>query len=252
MKLLTKEQILKIVKVVCPDFDTNDDLQWRIEMVLRRKENPTNKASFRVIDRRYANTTEELYEFMTSKMENIGIRNDMINLYNQSTNGVLQQTIVPRIYLSGKPFRKSKVAPEMLQRISENLQAGHSIHRKIYDHIVVRRSVTTGNKLWMIDYDSNDLIKYINIITELLKVTEVVAEYDTKNGKHIIIKPFDKHKLNSIDGWNVDFKITTPKCCCDNENCSSKKERGSFYIKDNEGNEVFDLKLFPSYLVAYL
>ena len=60
----------------------------------------------------------------------------------------------------------------------------------------------------MLDFDSDDAVKCSKTVGELGEHTKVVCTRKTKNGYHILVKPFDRRVLNEFK-HKEDFTLQT-------------------------------------------
>lgn len=86
-------------------------------------------------------------------------------------------------------------ASEYIRRIKEK-QTFKSCN--IYDSCC-EKTKTCGQKLWLIDLDSNSPIRFLNDVTKIGIVDNIVETLPTVNGVHFIMKPFDIRKWNDTD-----------------------------------------------------
>lgn len=179
------EQLNSLLK-----FESDDDF-YMLQIIKRRKENPDVDRNSSTLKTVYLHRENQLME----------IKEDLIWLADKNN---------ARIYLNPnrKSFKKCtcQCLKEFANRISED-----NYHKpyKIFDSVA--GSCGSKNPIWLIDIDWNDISEifnnidniqylkktYINKICELINTLrpegndKVIAQIPTKNGVHILTKPFD-------------------------------------------------------------
>jgi hypothetical protein len=110
----------------------------------------------------------------------------------------------------------SKVGLQMIKKISDHLINGNYRNLKnVYDSVVGENS-HDKDKTWLIDIDTHDR-EFIDSIKVDLEHFQVIAkkeplliEIPSKNGVHIITRPFNPNKLK--EKWSVDIHKDNPTC----------------------------------------
>jgi len=157
-------------------FESDDDFYY-LQILQRKKENPQLGSNSRVIKNYYIGSVE----YLESRYEEI---KGLCNLFNA------------RAMLRLNKRSYSKVAFKTMQNIANSMANGeYSFIKKSYDR-ACGNGHNDKNKTWIIDIDGNfdddyifELVYYINDCRP--KGYKLVTELSTKNGLHIITRPFD-------------------------------------------------------------
>jgi len=179
------EQIKSLLR-----FDSTDDFYF-LQIIKRKKEHPDMPKSVKVIATFYIPSIaklEELTEEIIHMCEYHGAR-AYINLNKRSFE---------------------KMAFQMLKQVTDCiLSKDYAYIRKSYNTVCGRFSnEDKDTKTWIIDVDTKDESFYDPLKKELELIEpvgeKVVAKIDTKNGYHIITKPFNKNKFDWLfNAWAV-------------------------------------------------
>ena len=163
-----------------------DDYFYFIQIIQRKKENPGLGSSNRII-RSYMISSEE--KFDKNIMEII----QMCGAFNARAY----------IHLNRRKF--SKIALECLRHNAELIaNEQYSGIKSSFETIIGRTGgESSGTKTWMIDIDVNDyevvnqIERIINIMEPIDRtVTKLMCVIPTKNGYHMITKPFNRAEFN--------------------------------------------------------
>lgn len=105
-----------------------------------------------------------------------------------------------RIYASLVPRNILKAARDFKHKLIDADYQGdpETFYKNISNHwvssLMIDTSISKEDKLWMFDCDSEEI--YLETKTQLLQYDAPIHyEYRTKNGFHVIVKPFDRSKL---------------------------------------------------------
>ena len=189
------EQIKPLLK-----FDSSDDFYF-LQIFQRRKDNPELKEPMRVIGDYYIYSIEQF-----EKLENHII--EMCTAKNA------------RAYIRLNRRDAKKIGLQMLKRISEMLiQENYRSIKNAYPS-VVGEFHSDKDKSWLIDIDYKDfegqenLLEQIHAdIEQLQKETKREPRMDkipTKNGYHLITRPFNVHLFRKKWPQIVDIHKDNP------------------------------------------
>ena len=169
-------------------FESDDDFYY-LQILQRKKENPQLGSNSRVIKNYYIGSVD----YLESRYEEIR------NLCHQF-NARAMLRLNKRSY--------SKVAFKTMQNIANSMTNGeYSFIKKSYDK-ACRNGHNDKNKTWIIDidgdFDDEWLLGMIRFIDNCKpEGNKLVTQLPTKNGIHLITKPFDlqdfKNKYSEID-----------------------------------------------------
>lgn len=161
-------------------FDSEDDF-YHLQILKRKKDNPELGSNSYVIKTYYVTSTEYLED---KKFE---ITN-LCRLHNA------------RACINLNPRSFEKIAFHTMKKVSDILMnRDYKSVRKAYESVCGE----FGNgkyKSWIIDIDTKD-INEISRVLDLINLQKpeekkFIALLETKNGYHMIVKPFDKSKIN--------------------------------------------------------
>jgi bisphosphoglycerate-dependent phosphoglycerate mutase len=175
-------------------FESSDDFYY-LQILQRKKENPHLGSNSRVIKNYYISSQEYLDEHY-----------DEIKLLCNQFNARAMLRLNKRSY--------SKVAFKAMQNIANSLANGeYSFIRKSYDR-ACGEGHNDSNKKWIIDLDGiieqDYLNKMIDIIYNCQPVGDkILIQLPTKNGLHLITKPFDLRDFRNIYP-NIDIHKDNP------------------------------------------
>jgi hypothetical protein len=177
-------------------FDSENEFYF-LQILSRKKDNPDQSKGLIVIKSYYI---YGLDHFDTILPEVIKIC--------ESTNS--------RAYFRLNKRDDSKVGLQMIKKISDHLMNGNTRSLKnVYDSVVGEFS-HDNDKTWLVDIDTHDreFINSIKVDLESLqyfaKKEPLLIEIPSKNGVHIITRPFNPNKLK--EKWNVDIHKDNPTC----------------------------------------
>jgi hypothetical protein len=157
-------------------FDTSDDFYY-LQILQRKKENPQLGSNSRVIKNYYISSHAYLEQ-----------RYPEIQALCQQFNARAMLRLNKRSY--------SKVAFKTMQNIANSMANGeYSFIKKSYDR-ACGNGHNDSNKTWIVDIDghigTDDLLDLHTFIDTCLPLgPKVVCSLPTKNGWHLITKPFD-------------------------------------------------------------
>lgn len=161
-------------------FDTDDDFYF-IQIIRRRKENPELSSNNKVTKTYYVSSID----YLNSKKEEI------IELCNR-TNA--------RAYINLNRRSYHKIALQMLRKVSDIILNGNpSSVAQAYDSVCGLYS-NEKNKKWVVDIDEDTIddamIEFINNECEPFDDNKEILRVRTKNGFHLITKPFNVKKFH--------------------------------------------------------
>jgi len=169
-------------------FESDDDFYY-LQIIQRKKENPQLGSNSRVIKNYYIGSIEYLER-------RYGEIKELCNQFNARA----------MLRLNKRSYRK--VAFKTMQNIANSMANGdYSFVNKSYDR-ACGNGHNDKNKTWIIDIDGvidNDwlleMVRYIENCKP--EGSKLVIQLPTKNGLHLITKPFDlrdfKNKYSEID-----------------------------------------------------
>jgi hypothetical protein len=169
-------------------FESEDDFYY-LQILQRKKENPEIGSNSRVIKNYYIGSVEYLEK-------RYGEIKSLCNQFNA------------RAMLRLNKRSYSKVAFKTMQNIANSMANGeYSFIKKSYDR-ACGNGHNDKSKTWIIDLDGNFDESYLEAMVQFIddcqpQGNKLVAELPTKNGIHLITKPFDlrdfKSKYPEID-----------------------------------------------------
>ena len=166
---------LELIKSLL-DFKSDDDFYF-VQIILRKKDNPETRGSnnsARIIKAYYIKSIEQLdkqFEEMVLLATNYNARVG-INLNKRSFERMAFHTL-------------KKVTDQILNKDFKSV-------RKAYNSVC--GAFGTGDKLWIVDiddpqFDATEVIEFMDNQQPIGQ--KVVAKIPTKNGYHLIVKPFN-------------------------------------------------------------
>lgn len=176
--MINNIEIIKNIMV----FESEDDFYY-LQILQRKKENELLGSNSRVIKNYYINSLEKLEKYYPEIIQ-------LCNLFNARA----------MIRLNKRSF--SKVAFKTLINISNNMS--NADYKNIFNSYDRACGLTHNdkNKTWIIDIDTfeipSSLIEYIDSLRPIGE--KIITKIPSKNGYHLISKPFDLK----------DFKIKFP------------------------------------------
>jgi hypothetical protein len=186
-------------------FNSDDDY-YHLQILKRKKENPEMKSNNILMCTYYIKSNEQLMK----------MKNDIVAIC-KATNA--------RAYLNlnTKSFKRSSL--DMLQQLAVNIASDQYRSHKLFNRASGRVNSPTNNKTWILDIDDHDwldnnmqnLERILNIC-EPINVNKIIGIVKTKNGKHVITKPFNQHTWGRAtadlaaedDGWGFDIQKNNP------------------------------------------
>lgn len=190
MKINNLYQILHLL-----EFKSSDDFYF-LQIIKRRKENPNLKSNAKVVKSYYITSKEHL----ESKFEEI---KGICNLTNA------------RAYINPTSRSFEKIAFHALKKVTDCIMNKDfkSINNS-YDSVC--GEYASGNKLWVVDVDTDDFNEVLTIAEEINRCDElstqhnpaIVSYIQTINGWHIICKPFN---IKLIEPFRVSHQFDLHK-----------------------------------------
>jgi len=179
------------------DFASDDDF-YLMQLIVRKKDNENIERNFSVIKTYYIRSVDNI----DNKAEEVKF---LCKYFNARAY----------INLNVKSFRKTTlmIMKEFAQRIMDE---NYAQPYKIFDSIAAQ-CVASRNKSWIVDIDCQDGVddRKINEIVNFIdreclpEGIKFVACIPTKNGKHIITKPFDLKRFKE-DYPDIDVHKNNP------------------------------------------
>ena len=169
-------------------FNSVDDFYY-LQILQRKKENPQLGSNSRVIKNYYIKSPE----YLEARYEEI---KDLCNFFNARA----------MLRLNKRSF--SKVAFRTIQNVANSMSNGeYEFIAKSYDR-ACGKCHNDENKTWIIDLDGIITDSYLCEVKTLINSSmpigdKIIVELPTKNGMHLLTKPFDRRafmlKYPSID-----------------------------------------------------
>jgi len=179
------EQISSLMK-----FDNEDEFYF-IQVLQRNKENPELGSNNRLIKAYYCYSLEMLEKY----------KSEMITLAN---------TFNARIYIHLNRRNARMIALEMMEDLAHSIKSNQFYLGKIYSSVCGRHH-SEKDKTWILDVDNltEYYIKSIDgvhmdkvletlAVIEPINTTKVITKIPTKNGFHLICRPFNTQKFTII------------------------------------------------------
>jgi hypothetical protein len=168
-----------------------------LEVIKRRKENPEMEKGTKLIKDFFVYSLEEFDKVVEKMIE-------LCDLHNA------------RAYIRLNVRNAEKIAFKYNQRLAETLTNGEwkSIPN-LYSSVVGKHQAEEkGEKTWIIDLDDEQAkpefyTKVLNVVTGL-NPEAVVALIETKNGLHVVCKPFRRDKFEEIYKGTIDIHPDNP------------------------------------------
>lgn len=161
-------------------FDSEDDF-YHLQIIKRKKENPELGSNSYVVKTYYISSVE----YLDKK------RDEIINLC-QFNNARACINLNPRSF--------ERIAFHTLKKVTDIIMnKDYKSVRKAYES-VCGEYANGKNKSWIIDIDVKDLNE-VKIVSDMIEPInpvgdKVISVLETKNGYHIITKPFDVSKVS--------------------------------------------------------
>ena len=181
-------------------FD-DPDLFYFVQLIRRRKENQKMETHSKLIESYYIYSLDQF-----EKCEQ-----EMIDLCNATQ---------ARAYIRLNRRGDKKIAMQMLKRLADMIVSEQYNIRRLYDSIAGEFHVEP-NKTWLIDVDNpplkyaDDLIDSMVCAISIIPIQDIVSTehvlltVPTKNGCHLIVKPFDLREFKSKYP-NIDIHKDNP------------------------------------------
>jgi len=114
----------------------------------------------------------------------------------------LCETFNARAYIHLNRRSARQVALEMLTDLAENIRTGNVVHLHRIHSTACGRHHSAKDKTWVVDVDHDknvDITKLAADLAELQPVGDkVVATIRTKNGLHLITRPFNSQRFGEL------------------------------------------------------
>jgi hypothetical protein len=177
-------------------FESDGEFYF-LQILSRKKDNPDQTKGLIMIKSYYIYSIDQFDAILP----------EVINICN-STNS--------RAYFRLNRRDDTKVGLQMIKKISEHLINGnHRSLKNVYDSVIGENSYD-NDKTWLIDIDTHerDFIDSIKVdlhhLQTMAKKEPLLVEIPSKNGVHIIVRPFNPNKLK--EKWQVDIHKDNPTC----------------------------------------
>ncbi len=170
------------------EFDSNDDF-YHLQILKRKKENPELGSNSYCVKTYYVTSTDYL-DFKKQEIIDMCISNNAracINLNRRSFERIAFHTL-------------KKVTDQIMNKDYYSV-------RKAYES-VCGSFMNEPNKKWILDFDIKDE-SFLPVLKNQLfhlrpEGEKIIDKIETKNGYHIITKPFDKQAFNYLfSGWHT-------------------------------------------------
>jgi hypothetical protein len=161
-------------------IDFKENSFYFVQVIKRRKENPEMETGERVLKSFYVDSFEA-YDKLTPMMVDLADQNNA------------------RVYINLNKRSYEKVCAEMIKYLTDSLINKQYHTARIAFDKVAGRNRSDSEKKWLLDVDIKDkdylkqIIGYINTLKP--EGDKVYTILETKNGYHIICKPFDPRTL---------------------------------------------------------
>ena len=150
-----------------------------VQVLQRNKENRELGSNNRLIKAYYIYSVEQLEKY----------KEEMI---------VLANTFNARIYIHLNRRNAKMIALEMMEDLAHSIKSNQFYLSKIYSSVCGRHH-SEKDKSWILDIDEEQIsplmLAFIEIECEPLNTTKEIARIKTKNGWHVIVKPFNTLKF---------------------------------------------------------
>lgn len=176
-----KNNLKKILPLLI--FKSKDDFYY-LQILKRKKENPELGSNSRVIKNYYIRSKEQLENYYEEIVT-------LCEIFNARAS----------IRLNKRSFKK--VAFKNMVNVANTMSNGEfQFVRKSYD-----RACGLGHnddkKTWILDLDGDITPSKLNAIKSLLFIEQpegekIIAEIPSKDGLHLIVKPFDCRQFNVV------------------------------------------------------
>ena len=174
------EQISKLLK-----FEDESDFYF-IQVLQRNKENPELGSNNRLVKGYYIDSLQKLEKY----------KEEMIKL---------AQVFNARVYIHLNRRNKRVIALEMLEDLAHCIKSNQFELSKIYNTACGRHK-SEKDKSWIIDVDNiegeitEDRVEVFKQQINLLEPIgdKIIANIPTKNGFHLITKPFNSEKFSQM------------------------------------------------------
>jgi hypothetical protein len=170
------------------EFRSEDDFYF-IQILQRKKENPDLPKSVKLIDSYYIDSIDKLERY----------ENRIIEQCNQYK---------ARAYINLNRRSFKKVGLEVLKETARLVaEETYKPIKNIYNTACGRTSNEKNEKKWIIDIDDVQFDSQLkNLINELEQLdpkgNKFIDRIKTKNGYHVITKPFNTNQFNNLfKGW---------------------------------------------------
>lgn len=173
---------------------------WHIQLMIRYKDNPELVEN---LNKNKGNTNRSFMD--------VFVHSDKELLKNEEFISRICESIGARAYINLCPKSYQKAAKETMINMTDAICTEN--WRRAKTAFKSAAAKANDKKLFMVDYDEKNELE-LNMIKEAIEATKnskdtrkniVIETLPTKNGYHIICKPFDVGALNPIF-QNLDIK----------------------------------------------
>lgn len=205
----TQRNILFHVAIMIDNFDTlsdwillnktfDDDTVLFLQIIRRRKENPDARVAQQTVKNFYLKSAEDLLE-----------RKDEIVRWCEMHNA--------RAYLRLNVRSRRKIAMQTLALIAQNISHDNYNIKNCYESVAGQYH-SDPQKTWIIDLDDDvypDTEKHKIAVTIFGLIDEVGGNSEifwvkTKNGMHLITRPFNVEKFTKLLGFAPPYHKDNP------------------------------------------
>lgn len=151
-----------------------NDIFYFVQIIKRRKDNPD-----------MIKGESEIKNFFISDAKDLkGLESEIIKLCDMHN---------ARAYITLNKKSYEKVAKMTVRRIAETMESGNYNIRGIYNSCCSKQSVKK-DRVWVLDIDGE--YSFNDIAIDLLKNnSSIIESLKTKNGIHMIVKPFNSDEF---------------------------------------------------------
>jgi hypothetical protein len=178
------------------DFRTQDDFYF-LQIIKRKKEHPEMPKSVKVVHTFYIDSKEKLLD----------LQEEIIHICEYHN---------ARAYINLNRRSFEKLAYQTLKQVTDCiLNKEYRYIRKSYNTVCSRFSNESGeDKVWIVDLDSKEETSLREILDIFLKINPydkiVKTVIETKNGYHIITKPFRVDEFRKYYPSGIDIHKDNP------------------------------------------
>lgn len=160
------------------NFTDKDDF-YQLFIFKRKKDQTTDKSNHQSV--------RTIKSYSINSLEYLEARYDEIKM--------LAEVFKARVYIHVQKQNHKDVGLNMIKQIIDRMESGNFNQKNTFDSVVGQ--LKTKEKRWIVDIDTKDL-EYINNVENRINniqpteiTNKIEAKIPTKNGLHLITKPFN-------------------------------------------------------------